>query len=76
MNKVLLTILTLAIVAGTAVISYAALQVVTLKKTEVAHQAEFQCAMTMRYQVTQEDTTISYPAQELYETCLQEKGIR
>lgn len=41
----------------------------------VENEARYQCAMSVRYEVEQDGTTISYPPEDLYEECLSEKGI-
>lgn len=70
------TLYTIAIVAAVAVGAYFALQFLGIKRQEMQNEARFQCAQSSRYQTVNGDTTIWYPATELYAACLKEKGIK
>ena len=45
-------------------------------KANALNEAKYQCAMSVRYEVKTNDTTISYPPEDLYQKCLSEKGIK
>lgn len=75
MNTFTQLLYTIAVFAGVIVVGYFAIQYLSLKKTEVANEARFQCAQSSRYQTVKNDTTIWYPATELYKSCLKEKGL-
>jgi len=75
MNTFTQLLYTIAVIAGVIVVGYFALQYLGLKKKEVENEARFQCAQSSRYQTVKGDTTIWYPAEELYKSCLKEKGI-
>lgn len=59
------------IVAG--LFSYA---FISQEKTNAINEAKYQCAMSVRYEVTTDEATISYPPEDLYEKCLDDKGIK
>lgn len=48
-----------------------------LKRQELNNQARFECAQSSRYTVVQQSgITVWYPAQDLYQKCLEEKNIQ
>jgi hypothetical protein len=60
-----------------AVVAVASFQFLAIKRTEVINAARFECAQSSRYQVTTNPTTtVWYPMEEMYNTCLFEKGIK
>lgn len=50
----------------------------SLKSQEIANEARFQCTQSSRYTVQDGENgpTVWYPVQEMYESCLEEKGIK
>ena len=56
----------IAFIAGWFVVEYARSQ---------ENEARYQCAMSVRYEVSENGTTISYPPEDLYKECLKEKGL-
>ncbi len=76
MNKFVPILYIVTIVVGVAIAAYSALTFLDLKRWEVENEARFQCAQSSRYQITQTNgVTTWYPATELYNACLRQKGI-
>lgn len=67
-----------AVVGLTSVViaAYGVMTFASLKKTEVQNEARYQCAVSSRYQSqVNEETTVWYPVNDLYQKCLSEKGL-
>jgi len=48
----------------------------SLKRTQVENEARYQCAVSSRYETKiNENTTVWYSVEELYNKCLKEKGL-
>ena len=78
MSKILtITSILIVIAFGVGIyLAYAtATQFIALKKQEIENKARFECAQSSKYEVTDDNTTVSYPITNLYKACLKEKGI-
>jgi hypothetical protein len=75
MDKVFNPILLFLIFSGIVLSSYIGLNFLWLKEKEVNNEARYQCAQSSRYEVTTDSSSIWYPAKDLYEECLNEKGL-
>ena len=74
--KITLILLALAGLIGSVAALYGVSTFSTLKRTEIANEARYQCTQSSRYEVTQKDGAIVwYPVEELYQKCLKEKGV-
>jgi hypothetical protein len=71
MNNIGLILIGIALFVIAGIAGYIA--VGYMKKIE--NEARYQCAMSVRYEVTENGSTISYPPEDLYEDCLSEKGL-
>lgn len=72
---ILLTIILLIISVSVGIAAYFANSFFVLEKIKAENKARYECAMVYRYEVRTDNTTISYPPQDLYEECLEEKGL-
>ena len=75
MNKILSIIYTASVVIALGVLAYLGFSFYDTYKTQVRNEALYQCATSSKYEVASGDTTVSYPVADLYEECLEEKGI-
>lgn len=57
------------------VLSYFAFSYLNLNAKDIENTARFECATSSRYQIVKDGTTIWYPSQDLYEQCLEGKGV-
>ena len=50
----------------------------TLKSQEITNEARYQCAQSSRYTVQDGENgpTVWYPVKEMYDNCLEEKGVK
>lgn len=75
MNNITGVLLTIVLLIGIGIASYFANSFLVLEKSKADNRARYECALANRYEVVNGDTTISYPPQDLYEECLEEKGL-
>ena len=71
--KIILSIALIGHLIVAAIFSYA---FINQGKTNAVNEVKHQCAMSVRYEVTTDDTTISYPPEDLYQKCLLDRGIK
>lgn len=77
MNTIIQIVITIALVGIAGIAGWFSMQFLELKRIQIENEARYQCAMSVRYEVADEqnNSTISYAPQDLYEKCLDEKGI-
>lgn len=73
MTNVIVAVVGLGMVA---VAAYGIMTFSALKQTEVKNEGRYQCAVSSRYESkVNEETTVWYPVDDLYQKCLSEKGL-
>lgn len=75
MNKILLNLLLASVIFLIGIIIYSVFQFMDIQKIRFTNEARFQCANSSKYEVTKDDTVVSYPIADLYEKCLKEAGV-
>ena len=76
MNKILLNTLGVAGLIALFVLVFIGVYALTLAKKKLDNEARYQCATSSKYEVSDGNTIASYPVRDVYEKCLQEKGIK
>lgn len=75
MDTILKIIITIAIIAHVVIAGVFSVAFIGQSKTKAINEVKYQCAMSVRYEVTSGGKTISYPPEDLYKKCLQDKGL-
>ena len=76
MNRIISNILAVSIITAIFVAILLGIFGVVIFNKSVNNQARSECAQISKYSVKDGKATVTYPVKDVYENCLEEKGLK